>query len=248
MKKILLTLTLSLFTLLLAQAQTGTDAEVIKTKKSFLTPNTAFKKPSKDYVMLQAGFNTWLLSNAADSLINLASRRGHELAAYVCYDFPLSKKGLSFGAGAGISSSNIYLSNQTLSLKDTFVRFSPLDTSITLKRYKMSANYLEAPFEFRWFGNKDNRNRGLKISLGLKIGTLINFHTKAVGTAFNTSLKEKESSRRLHSQWRITPGVRIGWGNFSVYGNYQLSDVFRAGNTQGNGITPISIGACISGL
>ncbi len=224
------------------------DAEVLRTKKNFWTPKTTYKKPSKDYVMFQIGYHNWLLNTQADSIINLR-KRGHDINLYFCYDFSLSKNnGISFAAGAGVASSNVYLSNQKISLKDTFLKFTPLDSNLNSRRYKLSSNYLEFPFELRFFGNPENRNRGLKIALSFKIGTLINFHTKNVYSSLGSVVKDKEISRKFHQSWRITPGVRIGWGNFTMYGNYQLSDVFKPGLDQGTGMTPYSIGFCLSGL
>jgi hypothetical protein len=224
---------------------TPADAEVIKSKKSLLKVNNTYQKPSKDYVMLQAGYHGWLLGNNTDSI--KLRNRGHDVAVYLCNDFALAKKGFSFSAGVGISSANVYFDSTVVPLTDSyrFVTFLP-DNVKDYKRYKLSSTYLEAPFEFRYFGNNDNRNRGFKMALGLKIGTLINAHTKGVGTYFGTTVRDKANGRRYHEQWRITTTARVGWGNFSIFTNYQLSNVFKSGNNQN--ITPFSVGLCISGM
>jgi hypothetical protein len=227
---------------LASNAQTATqDAEVIKTKKSIFTTNTTYSKPSKDYVMLQAGFHTWLLPN--DTSINL-KQKGHDLNAYICYDFPLQKKHFSFAPGIGIGTSSIYLDSMTMNMG------SNIDPNIKFtygtggyKRYKYTVAYIEAPFEFRYYANSENRNRGFKAALGVKVGNLLNAHTKGVTSA---SIKTKESTRRFNEQWRLALTARVGYGNFSVYGTYQFNSVFKPGNIQG--ITPISIGFCLSGL
>lgn len=221
------------------------DAEVIKSKKGVLAKNTTFKKPSKDYVMLNAGFHSWILGNGTDAI--KMKQRGHDIGIYICYDFPMAKKSWSFAPGVGIGSSNIYLDSTIAPLNDTFrfLKFIP-DSVSDYRRYKMSASYLEFPFEFRYFGNSDNRNRGFKAAAGLKIGTLVNMHTKGFGPVNGASLREKESNRRYYEQWRITTTARLGWGNFSIYGNYQLSNVLKTGNIQN--ITPYTIGLCVSGL
>jgi Outer membrane protein beta-barrel domain len=242
---ILFLCTILTFTVQAQGTAPAADAEVIKTKKGLLDKNTTFKKPSKDYIMLQAGFHNWTLGTGANSI--KLRQRGHDLAGYICYDFPLGKKSWSFAPGVGLASSNIFLDSTVASLKDTFIYLKFIPDSINdFKRYKMSTTYLEFPFEFRYFGNTDNRNRGFKASLGLKIGTLINAHNKGVGSVKNSPYREKETNKRYHEQWRIATTGRLGWGNFSIYGNYQLSNVFKTGNIQA--ITPYSIGICISGL
>jgi Outer membrane protein beta-barrel domain len=226
---------------LVCNAQTASqDAEVIKTKKSIFTTNTTYSKPSKDYVMLQAGFHTWLLPN--DTSINL-KQKGHDLNAYICYDFPLQKKHFSFAPGIGIATSSIYLDSMTMNLGGTDPNVKFTYGTGGYKRYKYATAYIEAPFEFRYYANSENRNRGFKAALGVKVGNLLNAHTKAVNTS---SVKVKENSRRYNEQWRLALTARMGYGNFSIYGSYQFNSVFKAGNIQG--ISPISIGFCLSGL
>ncbi len=242
------TIASSLFFATGAQAQTTTaDAEVVKTKKNIFAVNNQYKKPSKDYLLLQVGFNTWNLP--AGSKIDL-SQRGHDLGAYLCYDFPLARKNFSFALGAGIGSGNIYLHNQSISLADTSRAnlYANFVTDTSYKRFKLSLNYLEFPLEFRYFGNNDNRNRGFKFAIGAKVGTLLNAHTKGFTATNIGNFREKENNRRFFETWRIVPMARIGWGNFSIYGSYQVNELFKPVNIQGVGVKPISFGISIGGL
>jgi hypothetical protein len=248
MNKLSIILSATLFcSIFSASAQDNkNEAEVVKTKKNIFTVNSQYKKPSKDYVMLQAGFTSWLIPTTSNAVVR---QRGHELGAYICYDLPFANLNYSFAPGIGISSSNIYLKDQYISLTDTSAQvYFKSDSGLDYKRFKYSLNYLEAPFEFRYFGNKYNRNRGFKASIGVRVGALIQAHTKGVRGSSAGNLKEKTISRRFNETWRITPTVRLGWGNFSVYGSYQITEVFKAGNTSGLGIRPWSVGLCISGL
>jgi hypothetical protein len=219
-----------------------TDAEIIKSKKNIFKVNTAYSKPSKDYVMLQAGFHDWILADS--SPVNL-KRRGHELNAYICLDLPMQKEHISFSPGIGIGTSHVFLDSMILPLTRygatyATTQFIP-DTSY--RRYKFSVAYLEAPLEFRYYANPVNRNRGFKFSIGAKVGALVKASNKALVVKGS---KEKESNRRYNETWRIAATARIGYGNFSVYGNYQITEVFKAGNVQG--IRPYTIGFCLSGL
>src|SRR5690606_30279846 len=86
----------------------------------------------------------------------------------------------SFAAGVGVGVDNIYLDGQEIVLTDNDsnaqARF--IGESINYKRYKVTTTYLEAPFELRFFGNKENRNKGFKAAIGLRAGTLLGAHTK----------------------------------------------------------------------
>jgi hypothetical protein len=250
-KKLIVLITSILLYTATTQAQTtAADAEVLKVKKNIFAVNNAYKKPSRDYVMLQAGFNTWILPS--NSVVKLRER-GHEINMYLCYDFPFIQKNFSFAAGAGIGSGNVYLDSLTLPMRglqqNTIDRYAHFDKdTLGYKRYKLSLNYFEVPFEFRYFANSANRNRGFKASIGVRVGAVINAHTKGVRNSPEGNLKDKESTRRFFETWRLMPNARIGWGNFSVYSAYQINEVFKAGNTQGIGVRPFSLGLCVSGL
>ncbi|HRO41191.1 MAG TPA: outer membrane beta-barrel protein [Flavipsychrobacter sp.] len=230
----LATLAIFLFSSVLSFAQ---DVEKSSTKKSVL------QKPSRDFVMLQFTYEGW---SRPDSVRTTGFGRGFN--GYICYDFPIGKSNFSFAAGIGIGTSNIYLDNQQIILTDTGAsaqaRF--VNEQQDYKKYKLTTAYLEAPFEIRFFGNKENRNKGFKMALGLKAGTLVGAHTKGRRGVEGTKLVDKENTRRFMETWRFAGTARIGWGNFTLMGTYNLNNLYKAG--LGPQITPYSIGLCISGL
>src|SRR5690606_9306855 len=93
------------------------------------------------------------------------------------------------------------------------------------KRYKLTTAYLEAPFELRFFGNRENRNKGFKAAIGLRVGTLLSAHTK--GRINNTKISEKVIRKDHLDPWRFAGTVRVGWGNFCVFGTYGLNNLYR---------------------
>lgn len=221
--------TLLCFISLAAQAQNEADA--------------AYSKPSRDYFMFQMGYDGWL--NAPDSVsIGGVSR---SMNMYLCYDFPIKASNFSFAAGVGIASSNIFFKDQEVIIGDTLTEIQFLGDNDKYKRYKLSMNYVEAPLELRYFSNKQNRNKGFKAAIGLKVGALINAHTKGVREFNNKPIREKVSTRRYLETYRIGGTLRLGYGNFSVYGQYGLNNLFRVGNGP-EGVVPFSIGICLSGL
>lgn len=208
------------------------------TKKTF--------KPSRDFVMVQLTYEGW--NNTPDSIKTGGIGRGMNF--YVCYDFPISKSHFSFAAGLGVANSNIFFKDQTVIMNTATdaISFSTLDsvTALNYKRSKLAVTYLETPFELRFYGNKDNRNRGMKIALGMRVGLLMNAHTKDRVSRGNQYINEKTVTKRYVESWRFAPSFRIGWGNISLTGSYNLSPLFKQG--QGPEVYPFSIGLCISGL
>jgi hypothetical protein len=198
---------------------------------------TDIEKPSRDFFMFQLTYEGWM---HPDSISTKGLSRG--VNTYLCYDFPIKKSNFSFAAGIGIGTSNIYLNDQVMVDTGNLVSFvhEPKD----YKKYKITTAYLEAPFELRFYGDKENRNRGFKAAIGLRIGTLLGAHTK--GKISGTKTVEKLSTKSNFESWRFAGTLRIGWGNFSVIGTYGLNNVFK--KTQGPEITPYSIGICLTGL
>ncbi len=213
-----------------------------QTKPSSLA-KTAYSMPSRDYVMIQFGYDNW--TNLPDSI--KVTGLGRAFNAYICYDFPIMKSNFSFAAGAGIGTSNIYLKDQQIVLTDStsYIQFIP--ETAPYKKYKLTTAYVEAPFEIRYFGNKENRNAGVKAAIGLKVGTLLSSHTKGKRTYSNKPIVEKINTKRYLEAWRYAATARIGYGNFSVYGSYNLGGLFRL-NSGPENVRPYSVGICLSGL
>lgn len=204
----------------------------------------AFSMPSRDYVMIQLGTEQW--TNAPDSI--KMTTLGRVFNAYICYDFPIAKSNFSFAAGLGMGTSNIYFKNQVLNISDTTpaIQFLP-ETTPAYKKYKLSTAYVEAPFELRFFGNKNNRNVGFKAAIGLRVGALISAHTKGKYTLNNKPIVDKVITKRYIDTWRYATTLRLGYGNFSIYGAYNISNLFRA-NSGPENIRPVQVGITLSGL
>lgn len=206
-------------------------------------------KPSRDFVMLQFGYTNW--QNTIDTSITMPATKSfaYTFNAYLCYDFPIKKTKFSFATGLGVNTTSTYLNKQRLAISDTGVNgydASFVADTVGYKRYKFNTTYLQAPFELRYFSNSQNRNRGFKAAIGVQVGTLLGAHTKALRSVEGTNIKDKTNSKRYVSQWNFAGTARIGWGNFSVFGSYNITNVFK--DNAGPILTPMSVGICLTGL
>jgi hypothetical protein len=203
-------------------------------------------KPSRDFVMIQFAYNNWV--KKPDSI--KTKPFGYAFNAFVCYDFPIKKSKLSFAAGIGININVVYLdlqqivSNDTSTATNSQARF--VSDTANFKRYKFVTTYLTAPFELRYYSNTINRNNGFKAAIGMQVGTLLGAHTKAVTSVDGAVVKYKEDTKRYVTPWNFAATARVGYGNFSLFGSYNLTNVFK--QNAGPPITPASVGICISGL
>ena len=209
----------------------------------------AIVKPARDFLMLQFAYNNWV--QKPDSV--KTKPFSYSFKSFLCYDFPIKKSNLSFATGLGINATVVYLNQMVLANTDTAAvsgaeaRFLPDTGSYSkYKRYKFVTAYIAAPFELRYFSDMQNRNKGFKAAIGMEVGTLLGAHTKGLYSVGGTNVKDKIDTKRYISPWNFAATMRIGWGNFSVYGSYNLTTVFKV--TAGPPITPASVGICLTGL
>lgn len=229
---------------LMAQQGPGPSGLTINVSSKDSLPTVS--KAARDFVLLQFGYSNWITK--PDTV--KTKPFSYTFNAFLCYDFPIKKTHLSFAAGLGISTTSTYLDNQvlkidntdTLGVAATFIN----DSIVNYKRYKFNTAYITAPFELRYFSNINNRNRGFKAAIGLQVGTLVSGHTKGLRSVQGTNIKDKEVTKRYLTPWNFAATARVGWGNFSVFGSYNLTNVFK--DNQGPPITPMSVGICLTGL
>ncbi|HET6995178.1 MAG TPA: outer membrane beta-barrel protein [Chitinophagaceae bacterium] len=221
------------------------------------TPETPKKKKPinltgrvNDHVLVQFGYTGW------NGVPDTVSQGGfsHSFNAYFMFDFPIkTSPKFSIGIGAGIGSDHIKFDKTYVGIKEnskTLQFINQVDTS-HFKRTKLATAYVEAPIEFRYTSNPMNSDQSFKFALGIKVGALINAHTRnkdlqsESGGLINSYLM-KESSKRYFNTTRLSAQARIGWGHFSVYGTYQITPLFKDGVAAV--IRPYSIGLTLSGL
>jgi len=216
-----------------------------KKKKQFDLSNR-----SNDHFLIQLGYAGW--NNQPDTIKTKGLPRS--LNVYFMFDFPFkSNPHFSAAIGAGVGTDHIFFDKMYVGIKDPTSTLTIQDVSDTthFKKYKLATAWLEAPIELRYSFNPENPGKSWKIALGVKVGTLLNAHTK--GKTWQNSQGQtlisyiqKESGKRFFNTTRIVPTARIGYGHFSIYGTYQVGTLFKEG--LGPDVRPYSIGLTISGL
>lgn len=232
------------FSVLLLTASIVTTAQTAKIAKK-----TTGK--ANDHFLLQFSSDTW--NGLPDSVATKGFSRGAGIYGMMNFPFKTSKN-FSVALGAGIGSSHLYLDKAEVDIEGSTqtVTFKNLTNKNHFKKYKVAIAYLEAPVELRWAANPDNIDKSFKFAIGVKVGTLLSSYTKgknlADGATGNTinAYTEKIKKKTYFNNNRIAATARIGWGHFSVFGQYQLTTVFR--ENLAAPIRPLSIGLTISGL
>ena len=205
-----------------------------------------------DHFMFQLSSDHWL--GAVDSVKNHIKGFSRGINVYVMYNKPFkADPRFSVAGGLGVSTSNIYFKNMNIDIASngTVLPFNATDSSNNYKKYKISAAFLEVPIEFRFSSKPETPNKSVKVALGIKLGTLLSAHTKgktlrdASGKVlFNST--DKVTDKTFFNTSRVAATARIGYGNFTLFGSYNLTSMFKTGVA--SDIKLLQIGITVSGL
>jgi hypothetical protein len=223
-----------------------TDTTVIP---SPVTKQTS-KPRSSDHFVVQFGYTSW--QGAPDSIATGGFSRTSNV--YLMLDFPFkTSPNWSVAIGVGMGTDNVYFDKGAVDITGTSenLRFRDLKDTSHFKKYKLATAYAEAPVELRYRTNPDDDRNSVKMAIGIKVGTLLNAHTKGktlqdkVDNTIN-DYKVKEFSKRYFNSTRIAATARLGYGPFTLFGTYALTPLFKEG--QAPLIRPLTIGLTLSGL
>ena len=207
---------------------------------------------SGDHIMFQLSSDHW--SGAPDSISSRIKGLSRGFNFYVMINKPFKtdpRWSVAFGIGA--SNSNIMFKNTNIGILSnaTTLPFSNADSSSHFKKYKLATTFLEVPIELRYTKDPSNEAKSWKFAVGVKIGTMVNTHTKGKTLVNSTgatlsSYTEKQSRKAYFNTTRLAATGRVGIGHFSIFGAYSITSFLKDG--AGASIRPYQIGLTISGL
>lgn len=194
-----------------------------------------FMNRTGDHVMLQLAYDSW--TGAPDSIKSRMHGFPRGANIYVMLDQRFkSSPQWSVAFGLGVGTSNIYFKNMVVDIKSktNTLPFKNVDSIDHFKKYKLTTAFLEIPLELRFTLDPENESKSIKAALGVKVGTLLNAHTKGK-TLLNknggtvNSYTAKETGKGFFNSTRLAGTARIGYGNFSLFGSYQFNNIFKDG-------------------
>jgi hypothetical protein len=221
-----------------------------QTKKN--TSKADLANRAGDHIMLQLATDHW--AGMPDSIKNHTKGLSRGANVYVMMDKPF-KNNPRFSAafGIGFGTANMYFKNYAVNIKSTTTKlpFTSLDSADHFKKYKLTTAYLEVPVELRFVDNPLKNNKSFKAAIGVKVGTLLNVHTKGKtlqnsANSTTNAFTQKETNKHFFNSTRLAVTGRVGYGNFSLYGSYQITSLFKDGVAPQ--IKPFELGICLSGL
>lgn len=157
------------------------------------------------------------------------------------YNYIFGKSNVSFSPGLGISVHNLFSDSWIRATKDS-TYFAPIPDSISYKKSKFTATYLDIPIELRY------KSKGeFRVAIGFKFGFLLKAQTKfkgndyLEGTTTTVIMKKGKFSYIEKNRYGFTG--RIGYKWLNLWGYYQLSTLFT--ESHGPAMYPISVGITI---
>ena len=194
-----------------------------------------FMNRTGDHLMLQLTSDYWM--GTPDSINKRINGFARGANVYVMLDqrFKGSPQ-WSVAFGLGVGTSNMYFRNMVVDIKakTNTLPFKVVDSVDHFKKYKLTTTFLELPLELRFTLKPENESKSIKVALGVKVGTLLNVHTKGktlldkTGATVN-GYSAKESAKPYFNSTRLAATARLGYGNFSLFGCYQFNNIFKDG-------------------
>ncbi len=194
-----------------------------------------FMNRTGDHLMLQTTYDIW--TGAPDSIKSRMNGFPRGLNVYIMLDqrFNGSPK-FSVAFGLGVGTSNMYFDKMVVDIKSktNTLPFNNVDSIDHFKKYKLTTAFLEIPIEFRFTLNPENESKSIKTAIGFKVGTMLSAHTKGKtlqnknGSTLNNYIA-KETGKGFFNSTRLAATARIGYGNFSLFGTWQLNNIFKDG-------------------
>lgn len=210
---------------------------------------------TSDHFILQLGYAGW--SGKPDSIRTKGFSRSFNM--YFMLDKPFkTDPRFSVAGGLGIGSSNIFFEKTVIDISGkkstTKMQIQNADSTNHYKKYKLVNVWAEIPIELRYASNPANVDKSWKIAAGVKLGTMLDAHTKGKEPqdkndnviSGQSKVVEKVKSKRFFNSTRIAGTFRVGYGHFSLYADYQFNSLLKDG--VGPQLKPYTIGLSLSGL
>lgn len=188
-----------------------------------------------------------LLLNTPDELEQGTWSNSHSLSLMQDYVFGRSKFGFAFGL---TYTSVNYKNNLRIVLDESTgnAEFNIMPESVEYDENKLNIKYVELPLELRFRSKPNVKGNYFRLYLGAKFGVRFDAYSHFEDGDYEVSYHHPEALNRF----RFGPYARIGYGIISLYGYYQLTDVFDyehdpvIHNFDVNGWNSLAIGVSVS--
>ena len=175
------------------------------------------------------------LNNALDApdRFDLALWGSRTVNIYYTYELQIGQSKFSIVPGIGLSLERFKFKNgATLGYDadDSLKLLLPAETELTGERKsQLITNYVDVPLELRFTSNPDDPNRAFKAAIGGRVGYMYDAFTKMKYKQGGETKQLKDKQNFDLNRFRYGVYGKLGFGNFSVFGYYNLTPLFEEG-------------------
>lgn len=181
---------------------------------------------------LEVGFNSAL---SGPDQLNLGAFGSRTVNIYYQYDFRILNSPIFFTPGIGLSLERFKFSDEHMlgyasNDLNSIVMISPANSGLeSIKKSHLVTNYIDIPLEIKFLTKPEDPARSFKIAVGGRFGYLFDSFAKVKykENGEMKKLKNKESYNLNPIRYGLS--ARIGVGNISLFGYYNLSPLFEKG-------------------
>lgn len=195
--------------------------------------------------MVEFGFNQPL---SVPDTMNLGFWGSRTMNVYYLYDIRILKSKFSFHPGIGVGLERYkFTDNRTLVYADGEDLVGMTPGREGTRKSMLVANYFDIPLEFRFSTNPEDPVRSFRASIGGRAGVLYSSFTKVKYKEDGETKKFKDRQNWNLEKIRYSVFAKVGVGNFSVFGYYNLTPVFQKDKgPSGTDMSNLTIGISLS--
>lgn len=218
-----------------------------------IPPATTAKRGRPDLpgtFVLELGLNR---TNGAPSKFNSGFWGSRTLNIYYTYDIRILHSKFFLVPGVGFSLERFkFKDNGILYSGDSLAIVTPANMGISnVKKSQLITNYFEVPVEICFRTRPDDPARSFKISVGGRVGYLFDSFTKVKYKDGGDVKKYKDKQDFNLTKFRYGITGRIGIGNVSLFGYYNVTPLFKSGkglieNGERNEMSTVTIGLSLA--
>lgn len=159
------------------------------------------------------------------------------------HEVKLHGRHIMFITGLGFSWNN-YRFSSDLYLDPESSKVQPVNDSLTYAKNKLVVSYLNVPLLFE-FNTSEYRKHSVHFAFGAIVGLRLGSHVKLVREDGNDRYKKKIYDSFNLNPMKYDATVRLGFRNFTVFGNYSLGNLFKS--SKDPELHPLTVGIRLVG-
>lgn len=223
---------LAAFFLLLFVAAIPAAAQISEpdAESAYAPPKPGTQPNIPGTIVLELGLNSAL---DAPGRFDHALWGSRTINVYYQHEIQIMDSKFSVLPGIGLSLERFKFKNgATLGYNadDSLKLLLPSETGITgLRKSQLITNYVDVPLELRFTSNPSDPGRAFKFSVGGRIGYMYDAFTKQKYSEDGETKQLKDKQNFNLNRFRYGVSARLGIGNFSFFGYYNLTPLFQEG-------------------